>query len=120
MRTTVTTWTGAVTSPQLGTRRLTLNRFRRVPVARGLAPDAAHPHFHATFEGGWLRGFLATASPCARTPDRCWTGQRGDQHLASLHTYRGLKLAEGGSTPADDLAVAKPFRFDADPHGGGC
>jgi hypothetical protein len=77
MRTTVTTWTGAVTSPQLGTGRLTLTG-----AVEFLSHEVSHPtphtlHFHATFKGGWLRGFLATASPCARTPDRCGTGQEG-------------------------------------------
>jgi hypothetical protein len=32
---------------------------------------------------------------------------------AALRRYRGLKLGEGGSTPADDTTYVKPFRFDA-------
>jgi hypothetical protein len=91
-----------VTSPQLGTGRLT-----PTGAVEFLSHEVSHPTPH-TCPSTRRSRVAGCAAACATAS------------LASLHTYQGLKLAEGGSTPADDLAVAKPFRFDADPHGGGC
>jgi hypothetical protein len=33
---------------------------------------------------------------------------------ASLRRYRGVRIHDGASTPAADLAHARPFRFDSD------
>ncbi len=94
---------------------------RGLPVTEDSDPSPHTLRFHATFKRGWLRGCLRNSEYLRPHARQVWDGTgRVTSTSASLHAYRGLKLAEGGSTPADDLTVAKPFRFDADPHGGRC
>ena len=109
-----TTWTGKALSPQLGAGRLTLAgkiTFNDTDVDNP-NHDTQIIHFRATFKRGWLRGCMVNDTYLRPGNRQVWDGLgRVTGTSASLRRYRGLKLGEGGSTPADDTTYAKPFSF---------
>jgi hypothetical protein len=115
-KTSPTTWTGSALSPQLGAGRLTLTG--RITFNDKNADDPDHDtqviRFRATFDKGWLRGCFVNNTGLRPGNRQVWDGVgRVTGTSAALRRYRGLELAEGGVTPANDTTYAKPFRFDA-------
>jgi hypothetical protein len=111
-----TTWTGKTLSPQLGAGHLTL--IGKLTFNDTEADDPNHDtqviRFRATFKKDWISGCFVNNTFLRPGNRQVWDGAgRVTGTSASLRRYRGLELAEGGSTPADDTTYAKPFRFDA-------
>ena len=115
------TWTGDVQSPQLGRGKLTLTG---TVVFLSKESENPTPHtlrFDASFTKGHLRGCLRNRMYLRPGNRQVWDGTgRVTSTSPKVARYRGLKLGEGGVTPADDLTVAKPFRIDANSRGGQC
>jgi hypothetical protein len=111
-----TTWTGKALSPQLGAGRVTLTGKITFNDTDADDPngDTHVIRFRATFEKGWMRGCFVNTTLLRPGNRQVWDGVgRVTATSAALRRYRGLEVAEGGSTPADDTTYAKPFRFDA-------
>jgi len=110
------TWTGSAVSPQLGAGRLTVTG--RITFNDTDADDPDHDtqviRFRATFARGWLRGCFVNTTILRPANRQVWDGAgRVTGTSAALRRYRGLEIADGGVTPANDTTYAKPFRFDA-------
>jgi hypothetical protein len=109
-----TTWTGKALSPQLGTGRVTL-----IGKITFNDTDADDPNgdthvirFRATFKKGWMRGCFVNTTLLRPGNRQVWDGTgRITATSAALRAYRGVELAEGAVTPADDTTYAKPFAF---------
>jgi hypothetical protein len=107
-----TTWTGKALSPQFGAGRLTVTG--KITFTDTDADDPNHDtqviRFRATFKKGWISGCFVNHTLLRPGNRQVWDGAgRITATSAALRRYRGLELAEGGATPADDTTYAKPF-----------
>jgi hypothetical protein len=111
-QTDATTWTGAVSSKQLGKGQL-----RLTGKVTFLPKESEHPprttlRFHATFKKGTLDGCFLNGMFLRPGNRQVWDGPgRITKTSSALRSYRGLSLREGGLTMTDDLQHAKPFSF---------
>jgi hypothetical protein len=119
------TWTGDVQSPQLGGGTITVTGTVAFLSQESENPTPHTLRFDASFKKGHLRGCLRNRVYLRPGNRQVWDGTgRVTSTSPKVARYRGVKLGEGGVSPADDLTVAKPFRIDAlranDPRGGQC
>jgi hypothetical protein len=117
-KTSAMSWTGDALSPQLGSGRLTVTgpvAFRPTGVSRSVL------RFRATFKRGWLSGCVHNAILLRPGNRYVWDGPgQVTATSASLRRYRGVKVRDGGMTPAADLTHARPFEFGTGAPGTRC
>jgi hypothetical protein len=116
-----TTWSGAVLDPHLGKGTLTLTGTVEFLPKENEHPKAHVLKFDASFPKGHVRGCLRNSMYLRPGNRQVWDGLgRVTSTSPKLAVYRGMKLGEGGATPADDLTVAKPFRITSGDVGAKC
>jgi hypothetical protein len=111
-KTSTTTWQGTARSPQLGGGTIALTgKVVFLPKASE-DPPATSLRFRVTFKRGWMRGCLRNSVYLRPGERQVWDGPgRVTSTSASLARYRGLRIHDGGMTPAADLTRATPFSF---------